>query len=187
MQCVPGSGHLTAELSGGWDLPFQAWALREGMSLPPAERVSFSTDKDPFTDQVLYQWGHFFLTCVKTNQQKPHLKWSQEARRENSLTRHSTHTADPNRKTGRYFASATASDTTLLPSRGKNSPPHPVTTAQLMGGRCNSAYEKSLQFQVQFPPMDPSMTTAPLPSSKSIPLCFSGLAHGSSLEVRPEL
>lgn len=36
------------------------------------------------------------LYSVKINKQKPHLKWSQEARQENS---HSVYTTDPNRET----------------------------------------------------------------------------------------
>lgn len=46
--------------------------------------VSFCTNKDRSTSQVLHQWGCLFLTSVNISKEKPHLKPNWEAGRKNS-------------------------------------------------------------------------------------------------------
>lgn len=101
------------------------------------------------------------------NKQKPHLKWSREARRGNS------HAGDTQRTLltlteERYPASlAGPRDSTVLPQQEEQISPCPVT-AQSMGDHHNSANEKAPHFELPvsidglFPPKSIKEPSCPL-------------------------
>ena len=84
---------------------------------------------------------------MKINHQKPHLKQSQEARRENSHTGVTQGTL-PVPMEKKYLDSSTGSDTYLGPQQEEEKIPLCPIIAQSMGSCHNSANEKSLYFEL---------------------------------------
>lgn len=97
----------------------------------------------------------FYLCIVKTNKQKPHLKWSWETRRENSHTCHSTHTTGPSKK--RCTLHLWQEVTLLHYLRRTNR----FLLAQPMGDCHNSANGKSLYFELPVSPTGVFLDSSP--------------------------